>query len=177
MSQEPNKKPPSQPALVGGWARQWHRQLQRFLSRRLPSDADTQDLAQEVYLRVLRFDGADLVRHPQAYLCKIAAHVACEWQLQARQSKPHSSDALEELTIEDTLGESVDVDRQRQALHEALLELPLNMRTALVLQHRQGLSYEEIARELGVSLRMVRRYIEEGYVRLRTRLQKQAGHP
>lgn len=164
------KKMVSNPALVGNWARQWHRQLHRFLAKRLPTEADTQDLAQEVYLRLLRFDGTDLVRSPQAYLCKIAAHVACEWQLEPRQSKPHSSESLEELSTEDSLGDTVDLDRRRQRLQGALQELPPNMRAALMLHYRDGLSYEEIARELNVTLRMVRRYIEEGYVRLRQRL-------
>jgi RNA polymerase sigma factor (sigma-70 family) len=154
-------------ALVARWARQWHRQLQRFLAKRLPSEADTQDLVQEVYLRLLRFDGTELVRHPQAYLCKIAAHVACEWQLEARHSKPHSSDMLDELIVEDSLDESVDLERRRERLRHALKRLPPNMRTALVLQYRDGLSHEEIARQMNASLRSVRRYVEEGYVRLR----------
>jgi RNA polymerase sigma-70 factor (ECF subfamily) len=169
MPADPRKKTPN-PDLVGSWARQWHRQLHRFLARRLPSEADTQDLVQEVYLRLLRFDGAELVRHPRAYLCKIAAHVACEWQLESRQSKPHSSDALDELVSDDALGEGIDLDRRRERMRGALAELPANMRAALMLQYRDGLSYEEIASEMKVSLRMVRRYIEEGYVRLRQQL-------
>jgi len=160
----------SDPALVGSWARQWHRQLRRFLAKRLPSEADAEDLAQEVYLRLLRFDGADLVRQPQAYLCKVAAHVASEWQLSARQSKPHSSEALDELITEDTLGEDLDLELRRGQLREVLRRLPANMRKALILQHRDGLSYEEIAREMKVTLRMARRYIEEGYVKLRQQL-------
>jgi RNA polymerase sigma-70 factor (ECF subfamily) len=165
--------------LVESWARQWHRQLHRFLARRLPPNADTQDLAQEVYLRLLRFDGAELVRHPQAYLCKIAAHVACEWQREARQRKPHSSEALEELETELTLEEALDLEHRRRLVREAMCQLPASMRTALTLQYRDGLSYEEIAREMGVTRRMARRYIEEGYARLREQLitKEQGGQP
>jgi len=169
------RKRPFNPTVIGDWAQQWHRQLHRFLARRLPSEADTQDLAQEVYLRLLRFDGTDLVQRPQAYLCKIAAHVACEWQLKARQSKPHSSAALDELAVEDTLEDAIDLDLRRRRVRTALQELPAKMRVALMLQHRDGLSYEEIACELGTSLRAVRRCIEEGYARLRKQLHAQQG--
>lgn len=173
MTHPKSAKPPAQApnsALVGSWARQWHRQLYRFLARRLPGEADTQDLVQEVYLRLLRFDSVELVRHPQAYLCKIAAHVACEWQLEARHSKPHSSDMLDELVTEDSLEEQMDLEERRRRLRRALDHMPPAMRTALVLRYRDELSCEEIASRMGTSLRSVRRYIEEGYVRLRLRL-------
>jgi RNA polymerase sigma factor (sigma-70 family) len=166
MSAEPAAKDP-QSALIAKWAGQWHRQLQRFLARRLPREADTQDLVQEIYLRLLRFDGTELVRNPQAYLSKIAAHVASDWQLEARHHKPHSSDLLDELVVDDPLDEALDLERRRERLQRALSRLPDNMRNALILQYRDGLSYEEIARQMNVSLRSARRYIEEGYVRLR----------
>jgi RNA polymerase sigma factor (sigma-70 family) len=165
-----NQSQCANPAAISSWVRQWHRQLQRFLKRRSVTDADAQDLAQEVYLRLLRFDGVELIRQPQAYLCKIAAHVACDWQLESRQSKPHSSEALDELIAEDTMAEALDAERRRQRLHAALQNLPANMRTALTLQYRDGLSYEEIAKQMNASLRSVRRYIEEGYIKLRQQL-------
>lgn len=158
------------PELVGSWARQWHRQLQRFLAKRLPSQADPQDLVQEVYLRLLRFDGTELVRNPHAYLCKIATHVACEWQREARQTKPHSSDALDELIADDSLDDAIDLERRRDRLRDALERLPENMRAALTLVYQEGLSYEEVARKMSVSSRSARRYIEEGYVQLRKQL-------
>lgn len=167
--QRENSRKPSNQALVDDWARQWSTQLQRFLSQRLPSDADVQDLAQEVYLRLLRFDGVDLVRNPRAYICKMASHVVSEWKLEARQRMPHSSQALESLQTDEDLEAAIDMDRRRQDLRRALEGLPPAMRTALMLHHRDGLSYQQVAQEMGVSLRMVRRYIEEGYVRLRMR--------
>jgi len=168
----PQKPEPStaNSEFVGRWAREWHRQLQRFLAKRVPGHADAQDLAQEVYLRLLRFDGIDLIRHPQAYLCKMAAHVACEWQLESRQAKPHSGEGLEDLVTEDISGEGIDLERRRQRLCSALTQLPQPMSTALVLRYRDELSYEEIAVRMQTSLRSVRRYIEQGYARLRMQL-------
>lgn len=169
MQRNDNRKP-AHPGLVEDWVRQWHRQLRRFLDQRLASEADAQDLAQEVYLRLLRFESADLVRNPQAYLCKMASHVVSEWKQEARQRMPHSSQGLDVLPIEDDMDDTLDLQRRRESLGRALEQLPPNMRAALMLHHLDGLSYQQIADELGVTLRMVRRYIEDGYVRLRQRM-------
>src|SRR5579859_686578 len=53
---------------VAVWADEWHGDLIKFLARRTSSRADTHDLAQEVYLRLLRVDRTDLVRRPRSYL-------------------------------------------------------------------------------------------------------------
>ena len=55
--------------------------LHRFLIHQLRSRQSTllaDDLAQEVYLRLLRFKDADLIRHPQAYLYQIARNVLAD---------------------------------------------------------------------------------------------------
>ncbi len=45
------------------------------------SGADVNDVAQEVFLRLLRYDRAELIEYPQAYLFKMAANVANEWAI------------------------------------------------------------------------------------------------
>ena len=42
--------------------------LLRYLASRLPNGEDAKDLAQETYLRLLRGNRGELVRHPEAYL-------------------------------------------------------------------------------------------------------------
>jgi len=63
---------------------QW---LQRYLARclRHHDAASAQDLAQEVYLRLLRVDKGEPVRNWQAYLYRIASHVVYEFKMRARQ--------------------------------------------------------------------------------------------
>lgn len=84
-------------ARVADWAKRWNAGLERFLKRRVAVPVDAQDLAQEVYLRLLRAQQLDLVVEPQAYLYRVARNVAAEWRVRASQSKPHSADELDEL--------------------------------------------------------------------------------
>ena len=78
-----------QRARIAEWVRRWNFDLTRFVERRVRIRADAQDLAQEVYLRLLRTSQIDLIAEPQAYLYRMASNVAAEWRMRACESKPH----------------------------------------------------------------------------------------
>ncbi|MDE2052995.1 MAG: hypothetical protein KGL45_03465 [Gammaproteobacteria bacterium] len=59
-------------AFVAELAARHGRRLSRFLAARLRNAADIADLAQEVYLRLLRVERHDQIRNPEAYLLTIA---------------------------------------------------------------------------------------------------------
>ena len=52
--------------------------LQAFLYKRVRRRPDAADLAQEVYLRMLRVPDMDHVRNPEAYLYAVASNLAKE---------------------------------------------------------------------------------------------------
>jgi RNA polymerase sigma factor (sigma-70 family) len=158
------------PKQVAAWADAWHADLMRFLASRTSTRADAQDLAQEVYLRLLRVDRSDLVRRPRSYLLRMAANALDDWRLKAQQAWPHESSLLDTLTAEDDPEHTAMAQSRAKYLAAELLRLPEQLRAALVLHIRDGLSYEEIATEMNVSTRMVKRYLLAAYARLRTRL-------
>ncbi len=90
------------------YRKQWLQQLVssvgddvlRFLRSRLRHGDLAQDLAQEVYLRLLRMDDVSLIRNPRAFVIHLAAHAAHEWRELARNRLVHSEDGLEELVAE-----------------------------------------------------------------------------
>src|SRR6267154_2269282 len=86
---------------IAAWADEWHDGLVKFLARRTTTPADAQDLAQEVYLRLLRVERLALIRQPRSYLLRIAANLLHEWRLKARQAKVHETQALEFLPSAD----------------------------------------------------------------------------
>jgi RNA polymerase sigma factor (sigma-70 family) len=152
---------------IGEWARNWNAGLTRFLRRRLPQQIDAEDLAQEVYVRLLRIEKLDLIEEPQAYLYRVASNVASEWRMRACHSKPHSADELDTLvaaTTPETLLDETDFSRQLDA---ALRDMTPMIRTIIYLKLRDGMSHEEIATHLGITTRMVRRLLTTGYAHLR----------
>jgi RNA polymerase sigma-70 factor (ECF subfamily) len=157
-------------ARIAYWAKRWNTGLTRFLERRVTARVDAQDLAQEVYLRLLRAEQLDMVVEPQAYLYRVASNVAAEWHVRARQSKPHSAEELEtlvELTTPETL---VDDALESARLDEALRALSPMVRAVLYLKLREAMTHDEIARHLSITTRMVRRYLTTGYAELRRRM-------
>ena len=157
-------------ARVAAWARRWNGGLERFLKRRVPAPVDAQDLAQEVYLRLLRAQQLELVAEPQAYLYKVASHVAAEWRIRACQSRPHSSEELDSL-IEATTPETlVSEQLDRARLDTVLRAMATPVRAVLYLKLANAMSHDEIAGQLGITTRMVRRLLTSGYAELRRQL-------
>lgn len=160
---EPNRRG----VRVADWMRRWNTGLTRFLERRVGTRVDAQDLAQEVYLRLLRAERLDLVIEPQAYLYRVASNVAAEWRMRARQSRPHSTAELESLVEATTPEALVDDAIDRRRFEAALGAMSPMLRAVMFLKLREGMTHEEIARHLGITQRMVRRFLTAGYVALR----------
>jgi RNA polymerase sigma-70 factor (ECF subfamily) len=153
------------------WFHQWHSPLRKFLvvHSALPG-ADLEDVAQEVFLRLLRYERAELVENPQAYLYKMAANVAAEWALRARSRLPHEAKWLLDLTSESQPDQDAERDATSQEIERVLQHLPARQREMLKLHFNEGLGYAEIAQRIGSSQRVVKRQLVRSYATLRAEL-------
>ncbi len=137
--------------------------------RRLRSAQQAQDLAQEAYLRLLRVERAELIRQPRAYLYRIAVNLVTEFRLRSqRDPVMYDSETLTEIA-ERTAEASSEGERSGDAREvERLLEqLPPLYRAILVLRKRDGLSYAEIAQQLGISVHTVKKYLARAVAKCR----------
>ena len=142
------------------------RALQAYLYRRLRTKADAPDLAQEVYVRMLRVSDPEAIRNPQLYLYTVASNLVKEHALlESRRSQRLDVD---DAGVQQLLGELPSLETEVEArevttqLNAALERLPGRWRTALLLQYRYGLTHQEIADRLGVSANMVKKYLAQG---------------
>lgn len=149
--------------------------LLRYLTSRLPNGEDARDLAQETYLRLLRRNRDDLVRHPEAYLFRIAANLMYEHWLKTRPESAHPSLAIDpemmesdELSTEGCVAQQQSVD----ALERVLRVMPPTRRKVIILHRRDGMTYSEIAAELGISVGMVKKHLAKGLARCREQLMR-----
>jgi RNA polymerase sigma factor (sigma-70 family) len=148
--------------------------LRAFLNRRMRRHQEATDLAQEVYVRMLRIPDMGAIRNPEAYLYTVASNLAKEHAHQERREReardvedPELQEQLAELPV---LGAQLDTEQRIRRLREVLPQLPPKCHAAVVLQYWHGLSYEEIALRLGVSTHMVKKYLSQALVHCRRRM-------
>lgn len=145
--------------------------LRRFLSQRLRNVADAPDLAQEVFLRMMRVEHHETIRSPEAYLFTVASHVLHQHTLR-QSTAPKSVNITEifselQLTSNDDPAARVAIDQRLEILQQAMKELPPKISTTLWLHRFAGLSLEQIADQLGVSRPSAKLYLARAlrYVR------------
>lgn len=152
------------------WFAEFEPVIRRALGTRIKGSWNIDDLAQEVYLRLLRIRQPELVANPQAYLYRIAINVAEEWRQRSAQAFDHSSDGLSDLESAEAVGDGAEQAEREDRVRSSLAELPSASQTALILHTRDGMTYGEIAAHMGITQRAVKRYIANGYAGLRERL-------
>lgn len=146
--------------------------LLRFLRRQLSHGDHAQDLAQEVFLRLMRVEDVGLIRNPRAYTIRVAAHIAQEWRMLARNRMPHSDEALTELIVEG--GDPAVAAEQAQEIEQlerTLSTLHPKCRAVLLMHRRDGMTYNEIAAELSISVAMVKKHLAKGLAACQMRAQ------
>jgi RNA polymerase sigma-70 factor (ECF subfamily) len=107
-----------------------------------------EDLAQEAFARAL----GQSAEHPRAFLFAIATNLAYDAGRTAARRKHHLRLlALDYESNADKVVDSADRERQREAALQALERLSFRDREILLLWDA-GFSYNEIARQTGLSL-------------------------
>lgn len=159
---------------VADWFSRWRAPLRRFLSSRgsIPT-ADIDDVAQEVFLRLMRYDRSEIVEHPQAYLFRMASNVASEWSIRSRLRHPHDSEWLGVLESEDRPDETHARRAAESEIREAIERLPARQRQIIKLRFGEGLDQAAIAARLGLTERMVKRDLANCYATLRMELDEE----
>jgi RNA polymerase sigma-70 factor (ECF subfamily) len=152
-----------------------HPDFAAFVRRRVRRSADASDLTQEAYLRLLRADRAELIRNPEAYLYTVATNLIREqsaldhrWRRSVDAADLPADPALVDFR---TPEEAVDTDARLARIAGLIDALPARFQTVLVLQYRDGLTYEQIAERIGVTTHAVKKYVMQGLALCRKRIQ------
>jgi len=152
----------------------WERPVFAFLDRMLGSTEEAQDVGQEAFLRVVQ--QAKRYRPEgqfKSWLFRIAGNMARS-RLRRRKIlswvrfQPELHDHAAPTAAPDV---EFDRERLRVALRAALAKLPDRQRQALLLQHYESMSYEQIAGVLGTTPRAVDSLLSRAKAALREELE------
>jgi RNA polymerase sigma-70 factor (ECF subfamily) len=136
--------------------------LARFFRRRVPDQAEVEDLVQEVFARVVARDSRSRVDHLGGYVFQTAASVLAD-----RARRRFARRAEDHVEFDPDQHGDVDVDVERlltgredlRAATAALLSLPERTRTIFVLHRLEGCGYREIGQRLGISVSAVEKHM------------------
>jgi RNA polymerase sigma-70 factor (ECF subfamily) len=147
-----------------------------YLRSRLGSLQEAKEIAQEAYVRLLQLHEPGTPGLLRAYLFKTASNLAID-RLRHRRVRHRSEEQpqlFEELNT--TRGESDDPAEQLLAREQAdqllgyLQELPIKCQQVMNLHRFEGISQLDVSARLGMSARMVRRYVTYAMVYCHLRL-------
>ena len=140
---------------------------------RSPADAD--DLAQETFVRAYQAIGRFRVGEPlYPWLARIATNGALSW-LRSRKRKPETPleplvEAGRQWGVEDDPADRAASAEQKRRIGEAMAGLKPEHQAVLVLRAVEDLSYEEIAKTLGVPVGTVMSRLSRARAELKARL-------
>ena len=139
-----------------GWLCGWLRQ-------RLGCAENAADLAQDTFLRLLKTPGVLTdIRQPRAYLSTVAHGLVVNfWRRQSVERAYLEALAVQPEALVPSPEERELIIETLLAIDAMLLRLPGRVRQAFLLSQLEGLTYNVIAERLGVSARMVKKYMAQ----------------
>lgn len=145
---------------VGGLFRSHYQWLCTRLRRHLDSSTHAEDIAADTFVQLLTSPGVVPIRQPRALLTTIAQRLM--YQLWRRRDLERAY--LDALQLDDVYEAPSPEDLAQmiealQCIDQLLDGLPAKVKATFLLSQVNGLTYPEIAAELGISQRSVSDYM------------------
>jgi len=156
------------PATQRSFTSSWEAAVRRWLWGRSTTDLD--EVSQEVFIRFQGYTDATLMKCPQTFVLKVAANVVDEWcgvpgneWLEEEESAGNERSGTGK---EKAKGRSINKALAKQ-LQAAVDKLPVRQRQVLLMHVNEGLTYEQIAKRMGMTPGIVRRDLVRAYAGVR----------
>ena len=168
---------PALPIAAEAWT-SFHDGLLRYLRRRLPTEADAEDVLQDVFLRIHEGAGAGRPERLEAWVFGIARRAVADfYRARGRRLDDAPEEAAEPAVAPDEAG--VHARRGDHDVHEEVLSwlvpmveaLPEGYREAVRLADVEGLPQREVAARLGLTLSGAKSRVQRGRALLGEALQ------
>lgn len=165
----------------------YQRKIMRLLSRMIRDPAETEDVAQEAFIKAYRalpqFRGDSAF---YTWLYRIAINTARNWlATNKRRPQSYSSfeseegetfDETENLTDHSTPESELASREIAQTVNKAIEDLPEELRSAIVMREIDGMTYEDIAQSMNCPIGTVRSRIFRAREAIATRLRPIMGN-
>lgn len=140
-------------------SRNHHAALVRFVSVRTGSVEDAEEIVQEAFAKMLALDRPGTISFLASYVWRVAVNLAIDRRRQ-RVLQERYTRALPQAETRVLSAESTVEARERLAIVErAIGDLPPRCLEAFVLHVLNGLTFDEVGREMKISGRMAQKHL------------------
>jgi RNA polymerase sigma factor (sigma-70 family) len=161
----------SRASVVERLFREHNEALIRFLRGRVGSHNEALEVAQEAYVRLLSLDQPGAVSYLRAFLFKTAANIAIDRRRRNQNFDRVSSRQLfSELTENRTPERQLSGEQTLRHLGALIESMPPKCRESFVMNQIHGLDAATIARRLGITDSMVRKYVVRALLHCRAHM-------
>lgn len=155
--------------------RRYDRRIYPFVLKMIKSPILAQEIAQEIFIKIWRHrESLSAIDQPESYILTIAArHTLDQIKKRLNEHKmlqrfsaglsPTHNEPEELLLLKDT----------EELIQRAVDQLPPQQKSVYLLSRRQGMSYDEIGRELNISPNTVRNHLVKALAAIRIWLEQQ----
>jgi len=150
--------------------------LLRYFTRRTGSQPDSEELVQDLFLRLLRRPGLMALESVDGYVFEAAANLLRDKVKRERTRPRLSAVDLDRIDLADDFPDAEHVVGGRQSLERiqvALKSLSPRARTIVVLRRFEDMSHAQIAARLNISVSAVEKHLVRSMAVLRNALQAQ----
>ena len=152
--------------------RQHYRQMYRLATMLLHDDAESKDVAHDIFAHLLR-ESQDLREETAEHYLLTSVRNRCLNVIRSRQIQERV-EHLYLLDLDTTITPTERLEEELEALYKGIDQLEPPVCRDIIIQHfRDGITFKEIANCLGVSETTVYKHLRRALNQLRTQLKKQ----
>ena len=153
---------------MGNLFERHHTRIYDFCHRMTGSQAVSEDLVQEAFMRALKYrksfrGDSDFL----PWLYRLARNVCYDYFSKSKRFPVSESEPPETISPEPSAADDVELNEQICLLRQALLRLPVERREVLILSRFEFRSYSEIAELMGSSVGAVKVRVHRAMNQLR----------
>jgi RNA polymerase sigma-70 factor (ECF subfamily) len=140
-------------------SRNHHAALVRFLSVRTGSIEDAEEIVQEAFAKMLALDRPGTISFLASYVWRVAVNLAIDRRRQRTIQERYMRSLLPVETREASAESTVESRERLTIVERAIGNLPARCLEAFILHVLNGLTFDEVGREMGISGRMAQKHL------------------
>jgi RNA polymerase sigma-70 factor (ECF subfamily) len=143
--------------------------LRSRLRRMFVYGMEVDDIVQETYARIVSQPSLEAIKYPRQYAIQTATGIIIDHMRRSRVISINSAGDLDQLEIsapDASPEQQLEFREEIAAVAHLLSLLPERTRNVLILRRLEGLSQQETAQKLGISIKTVEKHMAQGVAAL-----------